>query len=149
MLDFADFFAKQCFLSLTSERSGLFFSYSLYPRVAELRLPPSVSRAKWTFRYVGTQALCTVLILCDDQSRCHRFEVRDLTIVDWDPSKAASLTLNCLQALPIRAYLDHTVVPVLMQGLSALVKERLETHLFGAIHSFFLTHCPSSNNEVP
>jgi len=29
-----------------------------------------------------------------------------------------------LQALPIRAYLDHTVVPVLMQGLSALVKER-------------------------
>merc|ERR1711998_526278 len=29
-----------------------------------------------------------------------------------------------LQALPIRAYLDQTVVPILLQGLSALVKER-------------------------
>ena len=28
------------------------------------------------------------------------------------------------QALPIRAYLDQTVVPILLQGLSALVKER-------------------------
>ena len=28
------------------------------------------------------------------------------------------------QALPIRAYLDQTVVPLLLQGLSALVKER-------------------------
>ena len=31
---------------------------------------------------------------------------------------------NSLQALPIRAYLDQTVVPILLQGLSALVKER-------------------------
>jgi protein dpy-30 len=29
-----------------------------------------------------------------------------------------------LQALPIRAFLDQTVVPILLQGLSALVKER-------------------------
>ena len=29
-----------------------------------------------------------------------------------------------VQALPIRAYLDQTVVPILLQGLSALVKER-------------------------
>ena len=29
-----------------------------------------------------------------------------------------------LQALPIRQYLDQTVVPTLLQGLSALVKER-------------------------
>jgi len=29
-----------------------------------------------------------------------------------------------LQALPIRAYLDQTVVPVLLQGLSELSKER-------------------------
>ena len=29
-----------------------------------------------------------------------------------------------LQALPIRAYLDQTVVPVLLQGLSELAKER-------------------------
>ena len=29
-----------------------------------------------------------------------------------------------LQALPIRAYLDQTVVPILLEGMSALVKER-------------------------
>ena len=29
-----------------------------------------------------------------------------------------------LQALPIRSYLDQTVVPVLLDGMSALVKER-------------------------
>eukprot|EP00656_Telonema_subtile_P005694 TRINITY_DN1259_c0_g1_i1.p2 TRINITY_DN1259_c0_g1~~TRINITY_DN1259_c0_g1_i1.p2 ORF type:complete len:107 (-),score=30.74 TRINITY_DN1259_c0_g1_i1:348-668(-) len=42
-------------------------------------------------------------------------------------AEAAAMNLQStvdLQALPIRAYLDHTVVPVLMQGLSALVKER-------------------------
>ena len=29
-----------------------------------------------------------------------------------------------LQGLPIRAYLDQTVVPLLLDGMSALVKER-------------------------
>lgn len=29
-----------------------------------------------------------------------------------------------LQALPTRAYLDQTVVPILLQGLSVLAKER-------------------------
>ena len=29
-----------------------------------------------------------------------------------------------VQALPIRAYLDQTVVPILLQGMSQLVKER-------------------------
>jgi hypothetical protein len=29
-----------------------------------------------------------------------------------------------VQSLPIRAYLDNTVVPVLLQGMSQLVKER-------------------------
>ena len=29
-----------------------------------------------------------------------------------------------VQSLPIRAYLDTTVVPVLLDGMSALVKER-------------------------
>ena len=29
-----------------------------------------------------------------------------------------------LQALPIRAYLDQTVGPILLEGMSALVKER-------------------------
>jgi protein dpy-30 len=36
---------------------------------------------------------------------------------------AAQDKLN-LQALPIRAYLDQTVVPLLLDGMSALVKER-------------------------
>jgi protein dpy-30 len=29
-----------------------------------------------------------------------------------------------LNSLPIRAYLDQSVVPILLQGLSSLVKER-------------------------
>ena len=29
-----------------------------------------------------------------------------------------------MQSLPIRAYLDQTVVPVLLQGLSEMAKER-------------------------
>ena len=37
--------------------------------------------------------------------------------------EAAQDKLN-LQALPIRAYLDQTVVPLLLDGMSALVKER-------------------------
>ena len=40
--------------------------------------------------------------------------------------KAATAVQSKLtqQALPIRAYLDSTVVPILLQGLSQLVKER-------------------------
>ncbi|GMI14653.1 hypothetical protein TrLO_g7177 [Triparma laevis f. longispina] len=43
-----------------------------------------------------------------------------------EAEKAASLVANKmnLQALPIRAYLDQTVVPLLLDGMSALVKER-------------------------
>jgi hypothetical protein len=36
----------------------------------------------------------------------------------------AAQTRVDLQSLPIRAYLDQSVVPILLQGLSALVKER-------------------------
>ncbi|KAF5895665.1 protein dpy-30 isoform X1, partial [Clarias magur] len=32
--------------------------------------------------------------------------------------------LQTLQTLPTRAYLDQTVVPILLQGLSVLAKER-------------------------
>ena len=32
-----------------------------------------------------------------------------------------------VQSLPIRAYLDQTVVPILLQGMSQLVKERCAT----------------------
>ena len=38
-----------------------------------------------------------------------------------DPSKKID---SNLQSLPIRAYLDQTVVPVLLQGLAELAKER-------------------------
>ena len=37
---------------------------------------------------------------------------------------ALAYTKINLQALPIRQYLDQTVVPLLLQALSALVKER-------------------------
>merc|ERR1712086_790774 len=50
-----------------------------------------------------------------------------------------------MQALPIRAYLDHTVVPILMQGLSALVKERpVNPTVFLA--QFLLDHDPQKTN---
>uniref|UniRef100_K3X7M0 Uncharacterized protein n=1 Tax=Globisporangium ultimum (strain ATCC 200006 / CBS 805.95 / DAOM BR144) TaxID=431595 RepID=K3X7M0_GLOUD len=45
-------------------------------------------------------------------------------------SKSAEVAAETVQAqmdvnaLPIRAYLDQTVVPILLQGMSALVKER-------------------------
>jgi protein dpy-30 len=50
----------------------------------------------------------------------------DNTDAGEDAEKAAADVQNKLQqqALPIRAYLDQTVVPILLQGLSALVKER-------------------------
>eukprot|EP00242_Pyramimonas_sp_CCMP2087_P003814 CAMPEP_0198212804 /NCGR_PEP_ID=MMETSP1445-20131203/27700_1 /TAXON_ID=36898 /ORGANISM="Pyramimonas sp., Strain CCMP2087" /LENGTH=101 /DNA_ID=CAMNT_0043887341 /DNA_START=162 /DNA_END=467 /DNA_ORIENTATION=- len=40
--------------------------------------------------------------------------------------KAALAVANKLnmQALPIRQYLEHSVVPILLQGMQALVKER-------------------------
>jgi len=40
--------------------------------------------------------------------------------------KAAMAVQNKMnvQSLPIRAYLDQTVVPILLQGMSQLVKER-------------------------
>lgn len=36
---------------------------------------------------------------------------------------ASDLTVDA-QSLPIRAYLDQTVVPLLLQGMAQLVKER-------------------------
>jgi protein dpy-30 len=44
-------------------------------------------------------------------------------------------TMN-LQALPIRSYLDQSVVPILLQGLSALVKERFEVDFVKCVFSF-------------
>ncbi|XP_078805376.1 protein dpy-30 homolog [Oryzias latipes] len=46
--------------------------------------------------------------------------------VDGDKAGADKLSKQKvdLQALPTRAYLDQTVVPILLQGLSVLAKER-------------------------
>ena len=41
----------------------------------------------------------------------------------------ASQSRMQIEALPTRAYLDENVVPVLMQGLAALVQERPEDPL--------------------
>eukprot|EP00753_Platysulcus_tardus_P018624 PLAT6982.1.p1 GENE.PLAT6982.1~~PLAT6982.1.p1 ORF type:complete len:106 (-),score=46.70 PLAT6982.1:148-420(-) len=48
--------------------------------------------------------------------------VEEAKRAEGEPAEAsASVDLH---ALPIRAYLDHTVVPTLIQGLSQLAKER-------------------------
>ncbi|XP_025060947.1 protein dpy-30 homolog isoform X1 [Alligator sinensis] len=68
-----------------------------------------------------------------------------------------------LQALPTRAYLDQTVVPILLQGLAVLAKERASPHIsvkgYGGTmgsqqsrrqsphHPFFLT--PSALRSPP
>ena len=48
--------------------------------------------------------------------------------MDAQPAAAAGAGSTAgkvdLQTLPIRAYLDQTVVPILLQGMSQLVKER-------------------------
>lgn len=43
-----------------------------------------------------------------------------------NPSSAAVHDRISLEAMPTRAYLDETVVPIVMQGLAALVQERPE-----------------------
>ena len=47
-------------------------------------------------------------------------------VVGEPPEKASDTLADRLnvQSLPIRAYLDQTVVPILLDGMSALVKER-------------------------
>ena len=44
-----------------------------------------------------------------------------------------------LQSLPTRAYLDQTVVPILLSGLSTLAKERWAfCQIVWSCHSFFI-----------
>uniref|UniRef100_A0A674ESQ4 Dpy-30 histone methyltransferase complex regulatory subunit n=1 Tax=Salmo trutta TaxID=8032 RepID=A0A674ESQ4_SALTR len=45
-----------------------------------------------------------------------------------------------LQSLPTRAYLDQTVVPILLQGLSVLAKERYVENVCAGAHIFFHSH---------
>ena len=51
-----------------------------------------------------------------------------------------------VQALPIRAYLDQTVVPILLQGMSALVKER-PANPIEWLASYLLEHNPQGQRE--
>ena len=54
----------------------------------------------------------------------YKIKLNDCKIQEAEKDlNAAQEKLN-LQALPIRAYLDQTVVPLLLDGMSALVKER-------------------------
>jgi protein dpy-30 len=46
--------------------------------------------------------------------------------------------------LPIRAYLDQTVVPVLLQGMAELAKEKPENPIEYLAH-FLLKHANESN----
>jgi protein dpy-30 len=56
------------------------------------------------------------------------------TVDDQREMNVPSLPTNVdLQAIPIRAYLDQTVVPILLQGMSQLVKDRYVDTLFRII----------------
>jgi len=61
--------------------------------------------------------------------------------------EAAQDKLN-LQALPIRAYLDQTVVPVLLDGMSALVKERPPNPVEW-LATYLLKHNPQQSVPPP
>mmetsp|Transcript_15582 Transcript_15582/g.27052 ORF Transcript_15582/g.27052 Transcript_15582/m.27052 type:complete len:181 (+) Transcript_15582:41-583(+) len=58
------------------------------------------------------------------------------------PSAAAQQPNPQLQSLPIRAYLDQTVVPILLDGMSELVKER-PANPIEYLASYLLRHDPS------
>ena len=56
------------------------------------------------------------------------------------PSEAPAVDPS-LQRLPIRAYLDQTVVPILLDGMSELVKER-PANPIEYLASYLLKHDP-------
>jgi len=65
--------------------------------------------------------------------RCQKFyytvkgliDVQKIVAVEREASEPAGKRPKVdLQSLPTRAYLDQTVVPILLQGMSALAKER-------------------------
>lgn len=63
--------------------------------------------------------------LAEDVTAKSTTEIQPPTDVE-SAIKAAESTQSTMhiQSLPIRAYLDATVVPILLDGMSALVKER-------------------------
>lgn len=71
---------------------------------------------------------------------------------ETNASRKSRIDLN---ALPTRQYLDQTVVPILLQGLSALAKERppdpinyLAAYLIKNKNTFDSNN-PNSNNNAP
>jgi protein dpy-30 len=52
-----------------------------------------------------------------------------------------------LQNLPIRAYLDQTVVPLLLQGMSALVKERPDDPV-AYLAQYLVQHNPNATGTA-
>merc|ERR1711906_17950 len=57
------------------------------------------------------------------------------------PTTASSSPQRHLQGLPIRAYLDQTVVPILLDGMSELVKARPENPVEW-LAAYLLKHDP-------
>jgi len=53
-----------------------------------------------------------------------------------------------LQAIPTRQYLDQTVVPIVLQGLSAVAKERPADPL-EFLANFLLKNRPATNIDPP
>ncbi len=49
-------------------------------------------------------------------------------------------------ALPVRAYLDQTVVPILLQGLACVVRERPEDPI-QYLASYLLRHNPNKKDD--
>lgn len=57
-------------------------------------------------------------------------------------------TASELQSTPIRAYLDQTVVPILLDGMSELVKER-PANPIEYLASYLIRHDPARAGTVP
>lgn len=62
-----------------------------------------------------------------------------------DAASAVDNKIN-FQALPVRAYLDQTVVPVLLQGLAAVVRERPSDPI-EYLAAFLLKHNPKKSTD--
>ena len=57
-------------------------------------------------------------------------------------SSSSALTSEQLKTVPVRAYLDNTVVPLLMQGMSELVKVR-----YGSLRQNLCVRTPVLSNK--
>jgi hypothetical protein len=61
----------------------------------------------------------------------------------FDEERRAVLECNkdILQGLPVRTYLDQTIVPILLEGIKALVRERYP------LHAIYSLGCMVSNRR--